>query len=105
MGQAMRRLGHSEQLVKTGRSRILTASGGGLLLALSFHLAAVLITYVLVLSVGLQEHRLEVLATLLLARLAVFQEGIPALLFRTIGIPTAAALAVPVLSRLALYSL
>jgi len=109
---AMRRFGVSDRLMEVDRSRLAAALGGGLILALAFHVIAVLITYVLVLSLGLQDHRLQVLAALLLARLTIiipfsinglgFQEGALALLFPAIGIPAEQALAVSLLGRLAL---
>jgi uncharacterized membrane protein YbhN (UPF0104 family) len=86
----------------------------GLGLGLGFHVGSVLLSYVLVLSVGVAGPPLLVLACLVVARLSILipispsglgiQEGALSLLFLSIGLPAETALAASLLNRLALVA-
>jgi uncharacterized membrane protein YbhN (UPF0104 family) len=110
----------SRALAEAGAAR---AAGGrasreavavGLGLGLAFHAGSVLLSYVLVLSLGVSGPALSVLACLVVARLSVLipispsglgiQEGALSLLFLSIGLPAETALAASLLNRLALVA-
>jgi len=97
---------------QAGRRASMEAVAVGLGLGLAFHAGSVLLSYVLVLSVGVTGPPLLVLACLVVARLSILipispsglgiQEGALSLLFLSIGLPAEAALAASLLNRLAL---
>jgi uncharacterized membrane protein YbhN (UPF0104 family) len=99
---------------QAGRRASIEAVAVGLGLGLGFHAGSVLLSYVLVLSVGVAGPPLLVLACLVVARLSILipispsglgiQEGALSLLFLSIGLPAQTALAASLLNRLALVA-
>jgi glycosyltransferase 2 family protein len=99
---------------KAGPRAALVAIAVGLGLGLAFHAGSVLLSYVLVLSVGVSASPVTVLACLVVARLSILipispsglgiQEGALSLLFLSIGLPAETALAASLLNRLALIA-
>jgi uncharacterized membrane protein YbhN (UPF0104 family) len=97
---------------KAGPRATLVAVAVGLSLGLAFHAGSVLLSYVLVLSVGVSGSPVTVLACLVVARLSILipispsglgiQEGALSVLFLSIGLPAETALAASLLNRLAL---
>lgn len=102
----------ASSLAASDHSAFLDTLKDGLLLSFLFHLVAIALGYLLVLSLGLDGPAPATLAVLTLARLAMllpfspsglgFQEGALALLFPHIGLSAEAGLAVSALNRLAL---
>jgi uncharacterized membrane protein YbhN (UPF0104 family) len=99
---------------QAGRRARIEAVAVGLGLGLGFHAGGVLLSYVLVLSVGVAGPPLLVLACLVVARLSILipispsglgiQEGALSILFLSIGLPAETALAASLLNRLALVA-
>lgn len=102
----------AQRLAITHYSGFLGTLKDGLLQSFLFHLVAIALSYLLVLSLGLDGPFLATLAVLTLARTAMhlpvspsgfgLQEGALALLFPHIGLASEAGLAVSVLNRLSL---
>jgi glycosyltransferase 2 family protein len=100
--------------VQAGRRASMEAVAVGLGLGLAFHAGSILLSYLLVLSVGVSGPALLVLACLVVARLSILipispsglgiQEGALSLLFLSIGLPAETALAASLLNRLALVA-
>jgi uncharacterized membrane protein YbhN (UPF0104 family) len=99
---------------QAGRRASIEAVAVGLGLGLAFHAGSILLSYLLVLSVGVAGPPLLVLACLVVARLSILipispsglgiQEGALSLLFLSIGLPAETALAASLLNRLALVA-
>ena len=112
VGHLARRLGLVDLWVNTPRGRLLKGLSGGFALAVLFHGASLLLTYVLVLSVSGHSDVLPTLAALTIARLSTllpfsvnglgFQEGALTILLPQVGVASQAALAVSALNRLGL---